>query len=227
MKSGKCLGLAAAALLLLGVQAVGSAPAAAQDAEGASEQAGADRPAYTERRTTARGGNIYGSHGVIGHLAPRRGGYYAAGRHPHAYARRAYRPRVAHGYYGATRHSYRHYARRHYPGQPLAPRYAAGPGSYPFYARRYAPAQPAPQYYGPSVYAPQYGATGYAPQYYARRSYPAQPSGPAFATSDPFSSFLGTATNWRSACVNGRICVGGVYYRGGIPICRGWAACNY
>ena len=228
MSNGKSLGLAAAALFLLGLQIAAPAPAAAQDDPAPAAQPSTDRGTYYERRTTARTGNIYGSHGVIGHVAPRRGGYYAARRAPRAYAHGSYRPRSSRGYYAATRRYPQHYARRYYPAIPgAAPQYYGTTAYAPqYYARRSypVPAQPlaapaTPQYYG---------STAYAPPYDARRSYPGYPAtGATVVTNDPVSSLLGTATNWRAGCVNGRICTGGVYYRGSVPICRGWAACNY
>ena len=236
MGSGKSLGLAAAALFLLGIQMAAPAPAAAQDDPAAAPAAepSTDRSTYYERRTTARTGNIYGSHGVIGHITPRHGGYYAARRAPRTYAHGSYRRYAGHGY-SAPRHYPRYYARHYYPARPLAAPQSYGSATYApqYYAQRSypVPAQPlaGSQYYGSATYAPQY---------YARRSYPvaAQPlagsqyngsTGAAFAVNDPVSSLLGTATNWRAGCVNGRICTGGTYYRGSVPICRGWTACNY
>lgn len=227
MISGKGLGAAAGALLLLGIQIVAPVPAAAQD--NAAGAATPDQPTYYERRTTPRTGNIYGAHGVIGHTRTPRRGYYAASRAPRSYVHhRSYRaqPRVAHGYYGATRRYPRYYARP-YPASPAAAPGYASPGFPQYYAQPYAaPALPgAPQYQGQTVYAPQY---------YAPRSYPAAPApyaAPATVvpapSTNPLSSLFGSATNWSSACVNGRACVGGVYYRGGVPVCRTWAACNY
>jgi hypothetical protein len=231
MSSGKGLGLAAGALLLLSGQIAGAAPAAAQENSAGTQavQGGVDKAAYYERRTTARAGNIYGSHGVIGHTpGARRGGYYGAAVHgPRNYAHRYYRPRAfaASGYYGAAATYPRYYGRRYYAARPVvAPEYYGSTGDFSqYYARRYysARADLAPQYYGSTGYFPQYGAQRYSP------TYPVAATGAAAASYDPLSSFFGTATNWSAGCVNGRVCVGGYHYRGGVPICRNWAACNY
>ena len=227
MSSGKGLGLAAGALLLLSSQIAGAAPAAAQENSAGTQavQGGVDKAAYYERRTTARTGNIYGSHGIVGHTpGARRGGYYGAAVHgPRNYAHRYYRPRAfaSGGYYGAAATYPRYYGRRYYAARPVvAPEYYGSTGDFSqYYARRYysARADLAPQYYGSTGYFPQYGAQRYSPTY----------SGAATASYDPLSSFFGTATNWSAGCVNGRACVGGYHYRGGVPICRNWAACNY
>ena len=174
-------------------------------------------------------------------------GYYgAAGRRPHYHAHRYYRPRfdAARGYYGAAGSNSRYYARRYYPTRAaVADPYYGSTGYYSqYYSRRYYPTRPAvadslfgstsyyPQYYSHRYYPTRpaavdgyYAASGYYPQYDSRRYYPTQPVGAAVASTDLFAP-----TNWRASCVNGRVCTGGYSYnRGGVPICRGWAACNY
>ena len=237
MSKAKVLGLAAGALLLLGVhQIAGAARAAAEEnpAGTSADQTDVAKAAYYERHATGRrSGNIYGSQGVIAHAPVARRGYYGAGVRPHHYAHRYYRSR---GYYGATGYRPQYYAHRYYPSRPVAgDGYYGATGYYPqYYAHRYYPTRPV-------VSADSYGSAAYYPQYYSRRYYPARsvvapgysgaagyavaPGAPV-ATTDPLSSVF-APTNWSSSCVNGRVCTGGYYYRGGIPMCRAWAACNY
>ena len=243
MSMVKVLGLAAGALLLLSVQQIaGSATAAAQDnpAEMSATTGGVDKATYHGREAR---GNIYGSQGVIGHTPLVRRGYYGASGHRyHNYAHRYYRSRFgANGYYGAAGYYPRHYAHRYYPSRAIvADSYYGSTGYYPqYYAHRYYPRPAvANSYFGSTGYYPQYyshryyprpaaansyfGSTGYYPQYYSHRYYPTQPVGAAVASTDLFAP-----TNWRAGCVNGLVCTGGYYYRRGVPICRGWAACNY
>ena len=211
MSKGKGLGWAAAALLLFGVyQAAGAATAAAQEIPGgmAAARAGLDKTASYERRAEHRG-NVYGSHGVIGHTEVKRGYYGAAARRP---AHRYYR----HGSYGRGYHP-GYYAHRYYPARPVVAGGYYGAGGYysQYYAHRYYP-RPAPV----DAY---YGAAGYYPQYYGRGYYQTEPVGAA-APGSIGSIFA--PTNWSASCVNGRICTGYSYYRG-VPMCRTWAACNY
>ena len=239
MSKRKVLGLAAGALLLLGVQQIaGAATAAAQGnpAELSAATSGVDKAAYR--------GNIYGSQGVVGQAdAPKRG-YYGASRPRHHYhAHRSYRGRdaVSRGYYGAARYP-RFYAHRYYQARPaVADTYGSTSYDPRYYSRRYYPTRPAvaDAYYGSTGYYSQYyahryyptrpaavdgsyGASGYYPQYYSHRYYPTQPVGAAVASTDLFAP-----TNWSAGCVNGRICTGGYSYHRGVPICRSWAACNY
>ena len=141
MSKRKVLGLAAGALLLLGVQQIaGAATAAAQGnpAELSTATSGVDKAAYR--------GNIYGSQGVVGQAdAPQRG-YYGASRPRHHYhAHRSYRGRdaVSRGYYGAARYP-RFYAHRYYQARPaVADAYYGSTGYYSqYYAHRYYPTQP-------------------------------------------------------------------------------------
>ncbi len=222
MSTARVLGLAAAALLSLGVQQIaGAATASAQDnpAETSAATGGVDKAAYSERRAQGHG-NIYGSQGVIGHTGAVRHGYYgAAGHRTRYYAHRYYRPRygAANGYYGASRYYPRYYANRYYPARAaVADSYYGSTGYYPqYYSHRYYPTLP-------TVAESYFGSTSYYPQSYSRRYYPAQPAGTAVASTDLFAP-----TNWRAGCVNGVVCTGGYSYRRGVPICRGWAACNY
>jgi hypothetical protein len=221
MSKRKVLGLAAAALLAFGVQQIaGAAKAAAQEAQsGAPEaQASVSKAVYNERRPVDRHGNVYGAHGVIGHTNEARRGYYgAAGHRPHSYAHHYYRPRAyAGGYYGAARYYPRTYAHRYYPARPVVgTEYYGSTGYYPqYYAHRYYPRPVgADSYYSAEVYAPQY----YGQRYYG--------TGSAVAATSPLGSIF-APTNWSAACVNGRVCTS-AYYRGGVPVCRSWAACNY
>jgi Ni/Co efflux regulator RcnB len=225
MSKRKVLELAAAALLAFGVQQVsGAATAAAQEprAESSDDQPSIARAVYNERRPTERRGNVYGAHGVVGHTNEGRPGYYgAAGHRSHSYAHRYYRPRsfAGRGYYGAAGYYPRSYAHRYYPTRPVAADGYYGSTSYypQYYSRRYYPR--------PVVADGYNGSTSYFPQYYAQRDYPVRPGygdGAAVAT----TSSIFTPTNWSAACVNGRVCTSS-YYRGGVPICRSWAACNY
>jgi hypothetical protein len=249
MSKVRVLGLAAGALLLFGVQQIaGAATAAAQDnpAEVSAATDGVDKATYHERQGQGRG-NIYGSQGVIGHTgaAVAHGYYSAAGRRPHYHAHRYYRPRfdAARGYYGAAGYNSRYYARRYYPTRAVVADSSYGStGYYPqYYSHRYYPTRPAAadSLFGSTSYSPQYyshryyparpaavdgysAASGYYPQYNSRRYYPTQPVGAAVASTDLFAP-----TNWRAGCVNGMVCTGGYSYHRGVPICRGWAACNY
>ena len=248
MSKVRVLGLAAGALLLFGIQQIaGAATAAAEDnpAEMSAATGGIDKATYHERQGQGRG-NIYGSQGVIGHTPVVRRGYYgASGHRPHNYAHRYYRSRfgAANGDYRAAGYNSRYYARRNYPTRAVvANSYYGSTGSYSqYYSRRYYPTRPAvansffgstsyyPQYYSHRYYPTRpaavdgyYAASGYYPQYDSRRYYPTQPVGAAVASTDLFAP-----TNWRASCVNGRVCTGGYSYNRGVPICRGWAACNY
>jgi hypothetical protein len=227
MSKRKALGLAAAALLAFGVQQIsGAVTAAAQEtrAESSDDQPSIARAAYNERRPAERRGNVYGAHGVIGHTNEGRRGYYgAAGHrsHNYAYAPRYYRPRTyaGRGYYGAAGYYPRSYARRYYPARPVvADGYYGSTSYYPQYYSRH--------YYPRPVVADGYsGSTSYFPQYYANRDYPVG-SGYGDGAAVASTSSIFTPTNWSAACVNGRVCTSS-YYRGGVPICRSWAACNY
>jgi len=238
MSKVRVLGLAAGALLLFGVQQIaGAATAAAQDnpAEMSAPTGAVDKAAYSERRGQGRG-NIYGSQGVIGHSgsAVRHGYYGASGHRTHSYAHRYYRPRYGAGYYGASGYNSRYYAHRYYPARAaVADSYFGSTGYYPqYYSHRYYPTRPAAadSYFGSTSYYPQYYSRRYYParpavadSYYGSTGYyPTQPVGAAVASTDPFAP-----TNWRAGCVNGVVCTGGYSYRRGVPICRGWAACNY
>jgi len=228
MSKRKVLELAAAALLAFGVQQIsGAATAAAQETQAGSsdDQPSIAKAVYNERRPAEKRGNIYGAHGVIGHTDEARRGYYgAAGHRSHHYAHRYYRPRAfaGGGYYGAAGHYPRSYAHRYYPARPaVADGYYGSTSYYPqYYAHRYYPAAQ------PVIADVYYGSTG--SQYYARRYYPARPGygdRAAVATTSPLGSIF-APTNWSAACVNGRVCTS-AYYRGAVPICRSWAACNY
>jgi hypothetical protein len=219
MSKRKVLGLAAGALLLLGVQQIaGAATAAAQGnpAELSAATGGVDKAAYR--------GNIYGSQGVIGHTdapqrteAPRRGYYGASRIRHHYYAHRSYRGyAVSRRYYGAARYP-RFYANRYYQARPaVADSYFGSTSYYPqYYSHRYYPTRPA-------AADSYFGSTASYSQYYSNRYYPTQPVGAALASTDLFAP-----TNWRAGCVNGMVCTGGYSYHRGVPICRGWAACNY
>ena len=225
MSKRKVLGLAAAALLAFGVQQIsGAVTAAAQEtrAESSDDQPSIAKAVYNERRPTERRGNVYGAHGVVGHTNEARRGYYgAAGHRSHNYAPRYYRSRTyaGRGYYGAAGYYPRSYTRRYYPARPVvADGYYGSTSYYPQYYSRH--------YYPRPVVADGYsGSTSYFPQYYANRDYPVRPGyGDGAAVGGTSSIF--TPTNWSAACVNGRVCTSS-YYRGGVPICRSWAACNY
>ncbi len=202
MSKGKILGLAAAALLSIGVQQIaGAATAAAQDVPAETSAA----PATVA--TAAYRGNIYGSHGVIGHIEdPATSGENGATPHRYHhrqhYGHRYYR----HHFYGARRYYPRFYAHRYYPRYYGAARYYP-----PYYGRRYYPR--------PVAVSGYYGGAGYYPQYYSRGYYPGQP---VVATTNPLAP-----TNWGAACYGGRVCTGGYTYYRGVPVCSAWAACNY
>lgn len=184
MSVAKVLGLALGASLLFGLPQIAVA-SPTETSNGATETPAAQDnlvPAtYSGRRTT---GNIYGSHGVIGHndavqhgpvghASPVRRGYYGAARpryHAHRYygphyARRYYSPRsvVAGGYYGAAR--YRPYRQGYYAPLPLI-----SLGDYAATDNRYY----GQGYYSSSAVAGSayYGAAGYRPDYYSHRYYP-------------------------------------------------------
>ena len=226
MSKRKVFELAAAALLAFGVQQIsGVVTAAAQGtrAESSDDQPSIAKAVYNERRPTEKRGNVYGAHGVVGHTNEAQRGYYgAAGHRSHNYAHRYYRPRAfaGRGYYGAAGYYPRSYAHRYYPTRPVVADGYYGSTSYDsqYYSRRYYPTRP--------VVADGYnGSTSYFPQYYANRDYPVRPGyGDGAAVASTSSIF--TPTNWSAACVNGRVCTSS-YYRGGVPICRSWAACNY
>ena len=225
MSKRKVFEVAAAALLAFGVQQIsGAVTAAAQEtrAESSDDQPSIAKAVYNERRSTERRGNVYGAHGVVGHTNETQRGYYgAAGHRSRSYARRYYRPRAfaGRGYYGAAGYYPRSYAHRYYPTRPVVADGYYGSTSYDsqYYSHRYYPR--------PVIADGFSGSTSYFPQYYANRDYPVRPGyGDGAAVAGASSIF--TPTNWSAACVNGRVCTNS-YYRGGVPICRSWAACNY
>ena len=77
-------------------------------------------------------------------------------------------------------------------------------------------------YYGRPYYGPAAVATGAA---VLGTGAAVAATGPTVYYNDPISAMTGTSTVGGS-CVGGRVCTGGYYYRGGVRVCRNWAACN-
>ncbi len=197
MSMVKVLGLALGASLLFGLQQIAVA-SPTETSNGATETPAAQddvvQATYSGRRTTTgniygshgvvghsdagvQHGNIYGSHGVVGRAAPVRRGYYGAARYrPHYYAHRYYAPRAvaAGGYYGAAR--YRPYDQRYYAPRPLLSLgdYAATDNRY--YGQGYYPssAVAGSEYYGAAGYRPYHSSHRYYPRpdpYYGTAGY--------------------------------------------------------
>lgn len=202
MYRGKGLGFAMALLVLGGYQFATIAKATAQET---TDEKPAERLESGKTLSYEHGRNIYGSHGVIGQLPPRHQNRVpTVSYHRHRYYLSRHRW-VAGGYYRRRYYPQRYGSVRHY-HRPYIRVYRAAP-------------------------VPVRAYTYYYPRYYGHRSYPPYPvTAPmavtgAVASSNPLTSVFGTPTDWNSRCVNGRVCTGG-YYRGGVPICRTWAACN-